>query len=87
MLNTTISEAALWYWEVRRREAVLIDADLRERALEVVAALHKLFASNQTPRANYDKRLCDACSLLEICGVKSLGEDHSKLFINKLFTI
>lgn len=87
MLGIEIAEAALWYWEVRRREVVLIDAELRERTLEIIAAVHELFVRHQTPKANYEKRLCDACSLLEICGVKSLGQDHSKAFIDELFTL
>ncbi len=87
MLDVEITEAALWYWEVRRREQVLIDTNLRETTLQVINATHELFLSQKTPHANYQKKLCQACSLLEICGVKQFGRDHSKTFIEQLFTV
>lgn len=86
MLNTEINEAAFWYWEVRHREVVPMDAALRQQTEEIIAATHALFVSQKTPPAQYNRRLCQACSLLDICGVKTLGDDHSKAFIEQLFT-
>lgn len=87
MLQTEITEAAMWYWEVRHRENVIIDQALRDRTLKTISDVHELFVSQQTPKANYKSKLCDACSLIEICGVKNLGNDHSKNFIDQLFNI
>lgn len=87
MLNININEAAFWYWEVRHREKVTIDTALRQQTLDVIAAAHHLFASQQTPKAQYNRQLCQSCSLLDICGVKKLGSDHSKNFVEQLFTL
>jgi CRISPR-associated exonuclease Cas4 len=57
MLNTEISEAALWYWEERSREIVSLDDSLREQTLQVIKQTHELFASQKTPPAKYDKKL------------------------------
>lgn len=87
MLKTEIAEAALWYWEARHREYVIIDHVLREQTLKIISAVHELFSKPQTPKAVYKSKLCDFCSLIELCGVKNLSNDHSRHFIEQLFEI
>ena len=87
MLNTEIIESALWYWEVRHREIVLIDSALREQTSTIISQTHQLLAKGETPKASYNSRLCRACSLLDICGVKNFGKDHSHQFVSELFSI
>lgn len=66
MLRVDVPEGALFYGEPRRREIVIITAELREKTIDLAARLRVLIESGRTPPARYEKR-CEGCSLLEIC--------------------
>jgi len=85
MLNTEIIEAALWYWEVRQRETIFIDDNLRKQTLKIIKESHHLMASGITPKACYQRALCEVCSLLDICGVKDFKKDRSREFVEEIF--
>ncbi len=67
MFAVTIPEGALFYGQPRRRTVVPLDAALRALTERVAADARALIASGQTPRMAYEKKRCDACSLIEIC--------------------
>jgi len=67
MTGHPVLEGALFYGETRRRVAVRFDEDLRRLTENAAAALRDLFASGRTPTAEYDRRKCDACSLIDLC--------------------
>ena len=67
VLNQSIEAGAIFYGKPRRREIVEFTAELRTETESVIAALHALYRSGKTPVAAYEKKKCDACSLIEIC--------------------
>jgi len=66
-LGVEIREGAIFYGRPRRRQAVEFTPELRTETEQTAAALHRLIASGKTPPAEYNKKKCAACSLLEIC--------------------
>jgi len=66
-LCVEIPEGAIFYGLPRRRQTVEFTPELRDETEQTAAALHQLIASGKTPPAEYNKKKCDACSLLETC--------------------
>ena len=73
MTGRSVPEGALFYGETRRRVEVRFDDDLRRLTEDAAAALRELFASGRTPAAEYEKRKCGACSLLDLCRPQAAG--------------
>lgn len=72
MLGIVIPEGQLYYGERRRRTEVVFDRELRRLTAYTAAAVHGMFASGETPTADYDARRCDACSLIDHCQPKAM---------------
>ncbi len=72
MLGVGIFSGCLFYVEKRRRTVVEFDATLRQLVTETAAALHAMIGSRETPRAEYQAKRCDACSLIELCQPKAM---------------
>lgn len=70
MFGVPVAEGDLFYGRVRRRQRVEFDQALRERVVELAAAMHELFERGITPPADYTPA-CKSCSLVEICLPKS----------------
>lgn len=85
MLDLTIEEGALWYWQTRHREPVVLDAALREQTLAVIDAVHEQFASGITPSKPAPPKRCRACSLREICQPQWLRGDHSADYVQHIY--
>lgn len=66
MLLCSIPEGSLYYGETRRRERVSLDADLREKVLNMLEQMRKYYHSGHTPKARQNKG-CNACSLRDVC--------------------
>ena len=66
MLCCEIPEAALYYGEIRRREVVDLDPDLREKVRALLTEMHELYQRHHTPKVKPSKG-CNACSLKELC--------------------
>ena len=77
MFAVKITEGALIYGQPRRRPLLAFDPELRALTQEVAAATHALIAGGHTPRMDYDKKRCDACSLIEICRPRTTGAARS----------
>ena len=56
---------------------VAFDGELRALTQEVADATRALLAAGRTPRMEYDKRRCDACSLLDLCRPRTTGAARS----------
>ncbi len=85
MRSVQVSEGAIWYWEVRKREPVVIDGVLRAATIAVIEGAHALLASGHTPPPIEDKKRCRACSLVDLCEPEAFRRDHSADYINELF--
>lgn len=83
MRTVTIGQAAIWYWQVRKRDWIDLDEGLRKQTGDTIEATSKLLASGRIPPARYS-RSCRACSFFDDCGPKQ--HDHSKDYVNRLFS-
>lgn len=84
MQNTHIPKAALWYWQVRKREWVELDESLRELTLTTIAATRELLNQQTLPKAHYTKA-CNACSFIDTCQPKLT--DRSADYRQNLFNL
>lgn len=84
LLNAQITEGAIWYWEVRKREPVLIDAELRATTIAAIDGALAILGNGKTPPPVNDKR-CRACSLIDLCEPHTFARDHSSSYIQDLF--
>lgn len=73
MFSVELTVGALFYGETRRRVGVPLDDELRQLTAQIAASTRTLLASGSTPPAVYEKRKCDACSLVELCQPKRLS--------------
>lgn len=76
MLNTTITEGALFYGRTRRRTPVVFDGALRFETEDITSKARKLIASGVTPPPSYSKR-CETCSIINQCLPKSIEKRPS----------
>ena len=77
MHGIAIPEGALFYGEVRRRHPVIFDVELRNLTLQTILACRDIVQTNITPRAVYQARKCNGCSLIDQCHPKDFGKSAS----------
>ena len=82
MRKVNIHRAALWYWQVRKRDWVELDESIRTLTVEVIRNTRSLLDSGVLPKAEY-KVSCKACSFLDRCKPKL--RDTSSRYLKKLF--
>ena len=87
MRDTRIDEGAIWYWEVRRREKVFIDEELRATTIHAIEDAHQILSSAKTPPPTDKTKKCRACSLVDLCEPETFRRDHSSSYIQKLYDI
>ena len=85
MRETPVSEGAIWYWEVRKRESVAIDQPLRQLTIAAINTARKLLTAGTTPPPIEEAKRCKACSLIDLCEPDSFRNDHSSAYIRDLF--
>lgn len=66
MLGVAVPRGALYYHALRQRREVAIDAGLRLRVEEIVAAMRAMLDGGALPPAPNDSR-CPKCSLIDSC--------------------
>ncbi len=72
MTGRSVSEGALFYAGSKRRRIVAIDAALRRRVCEAVAAVQAILVAGAMPPPTQDVRRCAGCSLRERCQPEAL---------------
>ncbi len=87
MYELALDRAALWYNQVKHREWVEITAELREETAAVARRAHELMRSGQTPAAEYEKKKCGACSLIDICGPQNYKQRKLANYYQALFEV
>ena len=85
MFSTEIPEGALFYGETRRRETVKITQELRAEVLGMFLEMHQYYQRGYTPKAKYSK-VCQSCSLKEICLPRMNRSGSAKEYISKRLT-
>ena len=86
MRGVQVEEGAIWYWQVRKREPIIIDEALRKKTISVIEDAHALLASGKTPAPIQDKKRCKACSLSDLCEPQTFRRDHSSSYIHEMFS-
>lgn len=85
MRGVQIAEGALWYWQERLREVVLIDDQLRADTLACIDAARAVLQSQVTPPPTADVKRCKACSLVDLCAPDVVRKDRSIRYAQTLF--
>lgn len=81
MCNTTVSEGAIWYWEIRKRDSVSINTELREKTIDTIEHARELLASCKTPAPTNQRWKCSRCSLNDICQPLVFAKDWTPEYI------
>lgn len=84
MRQVDVKQGAIWYWEVRRREPVIIDSALREQTLTVIEAATQILRSKATPMPTSEKSRCRACSLKNLCLPDVIRNDWTNSYIEDI---
>lgn len=66
MLSADISEGAIYYAGIRRRDKIVITEELRTQTAALFSEMHQLLEKKYTPRVKWSKS-CNACSLKDLC--------------------
>lgn len=86
MRDTRVSDGAIWYWEVRRREIIQINDVLRATTIAAIEDAHAILASGKTPQPTDDTKRCRGCSLIDLCEPDTFRRDHSSTYIEEIFS-
>ena len=73
MFCVAIESGRFYYLQEHRRSNESIDLILREKTVALVERIMKISKSGKTAVAEYKKRKCDNCSLVDLCMPKSTG--------------
>ena len=67
MLGVIVERGAVFYGKPRRRQEVEFTPELRAETEAVIVQIRGMLSTKKTPAAVYEKKKCEACSLIEIC--------------------
>lgn len=81
MLDKPVETGALFYGQTRRRQDVAFDAVLRTLTRQAITDTRHMLASGQTPFAIYEPKLCDRCSLFDVCQPHWLGRSSIETWL------
>lgn len=78
MFHVTIEQAYLYYDEIKHREGILLDVELRKKVREVTESMHAMHRRKITPHVKTGE-FCYACSIYNQCmpqlnGVKNVHD-------------
>jgi len=79
MFDITIESGQFYYLQEHRRTNEAIDAPLREKTKTLIDRIMKIREAGETAAAEYKKRKCDNCSLVDLCMPKSTGAGHKSV--------
>ena len=76
MFGITIAGGQFYYLQDHRRTNETMDTPLREKTITLIERIMKIRETGETAAAEYEKRKCDNCSLMDWCMPKSTGAGH-----------
>lgn len=85
MRGVRIDEAALWYWQTRRRERVTLTEELRARTRGLIGEVRALLASDALPPPLRTKQ-CRQCSLADDCAPDGPDENGVRRYVRALLS-
>lgn len=80
MLCCDISEAYIYYVEIKHREKVFIDEELRNEFKDILSEMHVMYQRKYTPKVKTSKH-CNSCSLKDLCLPKVCSDKSVKSYI------
>lgn len=80
MLCCDVNKGALFFGEIRHREEIIFNSELREEVKNYAKEMHQLYEKSHTPKVKPTKS-CNACSLKEVCVPKLLKNKSVKEYI------
>ena len=83
MQDIAIHRAALWYWQVRKREWVDIDKPLRNLTIDTIHVTRELLDDGSIPPAVYSPS-CKGCSFFG-APCQPRKTDHSRSYVRDIF--
>ncbi|WP_343209595.1 CRISPR-associated protein Cas4 [Anaerolentibacter hominis] len=75
MMSTQITEGALYYGEIRRRQVIEITQERKEQVRTMFQQMHQLYERQYTPKVKWSKS-CSACSIKDLC-MPELGKTEN----------
>jgi CRISPR-associated exonuclease Cas4 len=72
MLAIPVTQASFFYGQPRRRQDVILSAELRQETETLITRLHELFEAGTTPAPVYAP-YCHSCSFENVCLPKVMG--------------
>ena len=75
MFGVSLQEGALFYGVTRHRVTVTLDRELRELTISAIREVTSILSAGSTPRAVYEPKRCDACSLIDDCQPRLLARE------------
>jgi CRISPR-associated exonuclease Cas4 len=72
MFSMSVTEGQFYYLQEHRRTSMVFDLMIREKTRQLIDRIREINNSSLPPQANYDKKKCDRCSLVDICMPKAL---------------
>lgn len=81
MLCCEIPEGALYFGEIRHREAVFFTPELRGNVVTCSEEMHDLHKKGHTPKVKPTKS-CNACSMKDLCLPKLMGKRSVKEYLH-----
>ena len=79
MFGIAIESGQFYYLQEHRRTNETIDTPLREKTATLIKQIMNIHETGKTVPANYEKRKCDNCSLVDLCMPKSAGAGRKKV--------
>jgi CRISPR-associated exonuclease Cas4 len=73
MFEMDVPCGQIYYLQEHRRKTIEIDDPLVSQTLILVERCRSLMAGEETPKAVYEPKKCNACSLFDLCGPKHFG--------------
>ena len=79
MFGITIEGGQFYYLQDHRRTDEAMDTPLREKTITLIERIMKIRETGETAAAEYEKRRCDNCSLVDWCMPKTTGAGHKSV--------
>jgi CRISPR-associated exonuclease Cas4 len=79
MFGLPIDTGQLYYLQEHRRKDVCVDETLRGKTAALIERVRTIQNAGATPGAEYERRKCDNCSLLDMCMPKSAGTKNKQV--------
>lgn len=74
MFAVAVPAGALFYGQNRRRKDIAFDETLRALTAQVAGEAHAAIDEGRVPPPVYDRKRCDACSLIALCRPQRLAK-------------